>query len=694
MRPASSWALPSTRRVCGHVSGTRTYILPRPGVYRFGLFVLPSGGNLTHHFGVLEDERSRDIWIDANGNADFRDEPPVKDVNEGADVRRLTLLHPSPGEIGFVVARGRRPRTVHLYLATGGHQAMTLSVAAGSRTEDSPAAGVAPGAQVLLVRKSNAGSRLDEYIESYLDIVKRPDVDVLCDSTAIQVVPDTAADFMALIFDRLLSAYGKPIFHGAGNTSLRLGSASADGDVFSVGGTLSPRTFDAFYAGATLRDLIVHPLSAAGPSLDGAIKPDFLAPMHIVSADVHGGSRNTAIPVAAPAAQLPPGHQISCCTSASSPYAAGVAALLISRAKQEGVRYTVRSLARALRLGARFLSGTPAHEQGNGVLDVEAAWHELTNATDDPRITSSAHIVAPLAMYAARGEIGSAIFERDGWFIGSRGIRSLTLYRASGARNAVVYKVSWTGNDGTFSAPATVTLPLDEPVVMPVTIATTTAGAHSALLNLHDATTGAIRFRTQATIVAAERFEAVDRPLVIAGTVTFLGYRAHYVAIPDGIGALALELTVTRGILKTTILRSHGLSSAYYENVNPVTPRAFGTGKYSVTIPRPEQGTWTFGFGNDTGRRDSPDAPAWTSDAESHGHAPLARCHSRCPRRRERSVGCRCREHCRPSRDTGTRCLGRLPEVASRVVPVHGISQPVRDRCARERHRADVEPRG
>ena len=70
------------------------------------------GDGLAHQFGVIEDEESREIRVDANGNGDFRDETPMGDINERVDVRRLTLAHPATRELGFVVARaaGRRAR--------------------------------------------------------------------------------------------------------------------------------------------------------------------------------------------------------------------------------------------------------------------------------------------------------------------------------------------------------------------------------------------------------------------------------------------------------------------------------------------------------------------------------------------------------------------------------------------------------
>ena len=110
-----------------------------------------------------------------------------------------------------------------------------------------------------------------------------------------------------------------------------------------------------------------------------------------------------SLPKNAPTRSTGPGYEVSCCTSAGSPYAAGLAALLLSAAKQEHVAYAVATLGRALRIGARFLPHTPSYLQGNGVLDVSAAWRELTHPFDVPTIRSTARIVHPLAPYAAHG---------------------------------------------------------------------------------------------------------------------------------------------------------------------------------------------------------------------------------------------------------------------------------------------------
>ena len=583
VRAGTSWA-----RV-----GKRTYIVPRPGTYRFGILTLPAGTNVVHQFGVIEHDQTREVWIDANGNASFQDEEPLADVNERFDPRVLKLRHPRQVDLSFVMGRSGQPKTVHIYVGKGSHQAMTVSVAAGARTDDSLAYGVAPNARVLLVRNHGSDYSLGDGFEGFIEAAKRPDVDVITSAAGIKIVPDTRAEFVGLLFDRLLKVYGKPIINSAHNAHLWLGTSFAMGDGLAVGGSLGPRTFAGLHGGRNLEQLIVHPMGAAGPSLDGAIKPDFIAPMERLSTDLPWNRNLEAVPRNAPARRLPPGYQISCCTSASGPYAAGVAALLISGAKQMNVPYSFESLARAMKVSARFLPGFPSHQQGNGVLDISAAWRELTNPAGVPRIIASAGIVHPLAEYAANGSSGVGILEFEGWTAGMTGQREIRFRRESGPAQPVTYRLSWTGNDGTFDTVPSVTLPLGDEIAIPVRISARTTGAHSALLNLHDQRSSAIVFRTQATIVAAERIDPSTGSVRINGKVGFMRTNPHYVHVPAGTGAISFELQVLRGFVTPSILPAHGLYPSYYFHVHPAAGRFVGPGKHTVILPNPEPGTWT-----------------------------------------------------------------------------------------------------
>jgi hypothetical protein len=597
--------------------GNRTYILPRPGRYRIGVLELPAGDSVVHRFAVIEEQSTREVRIDANGDGSFQDEAPLADVNERFDPRVLKLAHPRKADVSFVMSRGREPQIVHIYVGKGSHQSMTLSVAAGSRTDDGLASGVAPNARVLLVRIISSQPALARVLEGFIEAAQRADADVIGTSMGLDLLPDTAADFSGALFSRLVAVYRKPIINGAANTSLMLGSVYAWGATLSVGGILSPATYAALHGGRRLERLIVHPMSAAGPSLDGAVKPDFLAPMERLAADLPWNTDIDAAPRNAPTHRIPPGYQISCCTSATSPYAAGVAALLISGAKQSRIPYTQDGLSRAMKVSARLVPGFPAHEQGNGALDINAAWLELTHPVEPPRIIGSASVVHPLAQYAARGPAGAGILEFEGWSAGMIGTRAISLRRESGPAQPVTYRLDWSGDDGTFSTAPSVSLPLHENVALPVKISVKTAGAHSGLLTLRDSATSAVVFRTQATVVAAESFNPTTGLLRVSGTVSLMRQGSHYVHVPDGTRAVAFELQVTRGVIRPTIIAAHGLHSGYYMHVHPNNLDFMGNGTYRVVLPDPAPGTWTFRVDTGSTWLDIPGNPVPGDDGDA-----------------------------------------------------------------------------
>lgn len=603
----------STRRIW-HRVGHRTYIMPRPGEYRLGIFSLPVATGVAQRYAVIRDELSRQLWVDTNGDADFRDESPMEDVNTRIDVRQLRILYPREAQVSFVVGAGRQPHHVHVYTATSGHATMAISVAAGNASVGGLASGVAPGAQALVVRYLTRSGQFHTILEGYLDTIRRPDVDILCDSTGIQTVPDTGAAFATIFFRRLVDRYRKPIFHSAGNAPRFLNNVSALGGIFSVGGSIGPATFASLYGGAAIHDTVVHPMSAAGPSPDGALKPDFLVPENRVSAGVWIDQTHTLVPKNTPSTYLPPGYEISCCTSAASPYAAGVAALLLSAAKQEGLSYTLSSFGHALRVSARFLSSWPAHQQGNGVLDIDAAWQELKRSTEVPRIRVTASNAQPLTPYAASDE-GSGLFEKDRWSVGMRGNRVIRLTRESGPVEPINYRVSLTGNNGTFAAPAVIALARGETTELRVSIAAQSAGAHSAILNLHEPRTGSVASRTALAIVVAPPAVTAGQVTRLSGSIPLLRADEHFIDVPEGVSALSVELEVLAGSLTATLLPPDGLYRDYYAHAQPLLSPTFAAGGYRFLWPHPPPGRWTIHLSNMSAFREGDEALVSTADA-------------------------------------------------------------------------------
>src|SRR6185436_7088452 len=127
-----------------------------------------------------------------------------------------------------------------------------------------------------------------------------------------------------------------------------------------------------------------------GPSGTGQLKPDLIAPSGQVSTDP--GYRRGM--VRRGLFELPPGYSVDGGTSTATPMAAGATALVVSAAKQRGLRYDGPRLKAALQGGTRYIPRLAAHEQGAGLIQVNAAVSllEKLQTIDVPTIESHAPV--------------------------------------------------------------------------------------------------------------------------------------------------------------------------------------------------------------------------------------------------------------------------------------------------------------
>ena len=114
---------------------------------------------------------------------------------------------------------------------------------------------------------------------------------------------------------------------------------------------------------------------------------------------------------------LPPGYSMLNGTSMASPQAAGAAALLVSAAKQAGVQKQPPSCAQAINSSARCSTRARygAYEQGNGLINVGAAWDLLkTNikTVDITLVGAGQHGAQPASW--PRPDVGQGIYDREG----------------------------------------------------------------------------------------------------------------------------------------------------------------------------------------------------------------------------------------------------------------------------------------
>lgn len=547
-----------------------TYVAPRLGAFRVGFFDETRLGSAvagdinrdgnpdgsSRVFAVLWATDTNDVWVDVNQNQRFDDEPALTDYRVRGDVGVFGKDDPATPEresIAFTVQTRPGTEWVAIHPAYDKHGTNVIGAAVASRGSDGRFEGIAPGARLVSIHHGPAGYA---HAEALIRAVKDPLVDivVLEQHSAVDdsyVLRDGRL-VVTLVLERLIHKFRKPVLLPASNMPA-LSAVTEIGQArgaIAVGGHQSRTSFRVNRGLSVEHEDNLHVASSFGPAGDGGLKPDVLAPSDVLSTTI--GYMPARSFGAGGCRRLPPGYTISNGTSTAAPVAAGAVALLISAAKQSGTRYDAARIKRALTMSARFLANIPAHMQGNGLLDVAAAW-QLLQALDGeslpPQIESRAPVHTTFGHLLPVPQEGSGLFEIGPWRAGEVRERSITLTRTSGPSRPQRYELTLQGNDGTYRVPGSVVLPLGTPVAVPVRIAPTSAGVHSALLTLDHPSTPGHAHRVLLTVVAADAL-AVDNNYTFSGTLHLRqgdGGSNRYVHIPENASELVIELKVGGG---------------------------------------------------------------------------------------------------------------------------------------------------
>ncbi|HEX2774290.1 MAG TPA: serine protease, partial [Micromonosporaceae bacterium] len=192
----------------------------------------------------------------------------------------------------------------------------------------------------------------------------------------------------------------------------------------------------------------------------------------------------------------------------------------------------------------RFIDRSQAYEQGNGLINVGAAYDQLRTNIKTVNITGRVPVHTNLSGFLATPGIGTGIYDREGVTVGEAYTREYTLTRTTGGSKAITYKVSLVGNDGTFSTAESVELPLNKAVKLPVRVNPAKVGEHSAILRLDDPSTVGVDFATMNVVVAAHEFTAAANYQVkITGEVGRNQVAHHFFRVPAGVPALKVDFS-------------------------------------------------------------------------------------------------------------------------------------------------------
>jgi len=547
--------LTDTALTSGRIMKFETYEIkvPRQGSYRVGKYFAPimtGASSLQDSSGnrfvlLVHDAKTGCYYLDLNADLDLSDEECAREYTrfedmtyaqpEGYIAEAPVLIIPSRDDEGVVVSVPYN-HTVSVALAAAGHRYFGSSLS-----------GVAPAARLHLTNIDLY--RTASLIEGLIQAARQKDVDIITIQTGPKDIIDWKESVISVIADRIVLKLDKLIFASAGNTTTNgpntVRQFQSAQMVITVGQYHSPRV-QSFMTGE--RNPVPHRFpSATGPTEDGRLKPDLLAPSSLITPSLEYMQTDLyGCPNILPFPRLDcPGG-----TSMAAPVAAGAGALLWSAARQAGLDVKASDIRAALLNSARHIDGFAPYEEGNGVLDVVAAWDYLQKSlrTKPAIVSVDAPVATPFSPYFARPNRGEGLYEIAGWTPGATHTRSIQLRRTSGRQGEETYLLRFVGErSSAFKLMQnTIRLPLNKSAEIQVHIAPQAEGVHSALLELFDPKARIPAARIPLTVVAGRELQGdAVRRAVLSATATGDSPPLFFFHVPDK--ARALQVSVSGG---------------------------------------------------------------------------------------------------------------------------------------------------
>jgi hypothetical protein len=464
--------------------------------------------------------------------------------------------------------------------------------------------GAAPGAKLLSVRAClfNTGCTNHALTEGMIGIV-RMGADIVNMSIGGLPALNDGFNTRCDIYNRLINKKHVQIVLSNGNSGPGMNTAgdpAVCADAVAMGAYLSKASMRSNYGADTPFDDNLNYFSSIGPAEDGGFKPEAIAP----------GSAVSTIPEWQPGGPvagtytLPPGYAMFNGTSMAAPQGAGAGALLLSAAKANGFTPKPDQLRKALLSTARFIDSVrfPAAKQGNGLLNVGAAWEILKTKPETVDFTATVPVNTILSGFLQTPGVGVGIYDREGATVGTPYTRTYTVMRSSGGNGPRTFNLVWVGNDGTFSSPSSITLEKNVAASLVVNVNPSTPGLHSAILNFDDPASPGVEFQTMNTVLAPYAFNAGNNfTNSVTSSVGRGQQQHHFFRVPAGTPAFKVDLATTASTTPGTgqirFLRWHpwglGVDSNAVSECYIPTQTVCSTGSAtSRTVTNPQAGVW------------------------------------------------------------------------------------------------------
>ena len=302
------------------------------------------------------------------------------DTDEDGDLRNEKNLRPFgvAGEYGtfggiahttFGVQVYEKGDLLSIVTVSGDHGTHVASIAAGYSAAEPARNGLAPGARILSIKIGDIRARGSSYGTSELRasaLAAQYHVDIVNASWGGRSTLQDGRNRNGRVYDMMMERYNMLAVISAGNNGPALGTAGSAGAeasrVLGVGAYISPEMGKVLYNTLEQSADAAQQFSSRGPTKDGDFGVDLMAP----------GAAYASV-----SAETLQSSDMKNGTSMSSPSAAGVAALILSAARQNKIDANPALLRSALMLGATPLPKEDVFTRGSGLINVPGAWKKL-----------------------------------------------------------------------------------------------------------------------------------------------------------------------------------------------------------------------------------------------------------------------------------------------------------------------------
>ncbi|MDO0913706.1 S8 family serine peptidase [Streptomyces sp. DT2A-34] len=519
-------------------------------------------GDTTDDWGVLYDAAAGTVTVDVDDNGDFTDDTPMKPYKDGHQVGHFGTDDPAtdiPESQDFVVEVrkdvpmdplggdwvGKKADFVNIGLTAGSHSSHVAGITAANGMFGGKMNGAAPGAKIVSSRACLFGPSCSTVAitEGMIDLVVNRGVDVVNMSIGGLPPLNDGNNADAELYNRLIDTYGVQLVLSGGNSGPGANTIADPGladKVISVGAGVSKETFAANYGTGVENKYQLFNFSSRGPREDGGFTPTVVAPGSAVStipAWMPGS------PVAEAGWKLPAGYAMYNGTSMASPQTAGASALLLSAAKQQGIKLTPQKLRTALTSTAHHIEGLQAYEEGAGLIDVVDAWKAIKAGATAHDYAVKAPVDTALDQALKTPGFGTGVYDREGGLkAGQKKTYDVTITRTSGPAGSLPHTLRLANNQArTFSivGPRVVDLPLNKAVTVKVQAAPKHAGIKSVILEADDPRTVGVDKQILNTVVVST---PVQHTFTASGSVQRNNVKSYFVTVPEGTKSLQVTL--------------------------------------------------------------------------------------------------------------------------------------------------------